>query len=147
MSATTATRPGIVTRGGRDYATPAEWSRMNPGTSADQVRRAAGLGLLGEDTDAITMSPNGKIKAYPLDALRAWEDSRAGEPDPGGRPTGDLSAVALDLKVSKMRVWRAVNAGLIRGEKDHFGVWRLDLESVERWQADGMPAPRATHHK
>lgn len=147
MSATTTTRPGIVTRGGRDYATPAAWARMTPGTSADQVRRAAGLGLLGEESDAIAMSPNGKIKAYPLDALKAWEDARAGDPDPGGRPSGDLSTVATDLKVSKMRVWRAVNAGLIDGQKDGAGVWRLDLESVAEWQAAGMPAPRAAHHK
>lgn len=147
MSATTATPADIVTRGGRDYATPAGWARMNPPTTADQVRRAAYLGLLGDANDYVAMSPNGKIKAYPLTALRAWEDSRAGEPDPGGRPTGDLSTVAADLKVSKMRVWRAVNAGLIRGEKDAAKVWRLDLESVAAWQAAGMPAPRAPHHK
>lgn len=147
MSATTATSPDIVTRGGRDYATPAGWARMNPTTTADQVRRAAYLGLLGDAADYIAMSPNGKIKAYPLTALRAWEDSRAGDPDPGGRPTGDLSTVAADLGVSKMRVWRAVTAGLITGEKDDFKVWRLDLESVAAWQAAGMPAPRAEHHK
>lgn len=147
MSATTTASPDIVTRGGRDYATPAGWARMNPGTTPDQVRRAAYLGLLGDSGDYIAMSPNGKIKAYPLTALRAWEDARAGEPDPGGRPTGDLATVAADLGVSKMRVWRAVAAGLIDGEKDAAKVWRLDLKSVAAWQASGMPAPRAEHHK
>lgn len=145
MNTATTTRSGIVTRDGRDYATPAAWARMTPGTTADQVRRAASLGAL--EGEAVTLSPNGKIKAYPIDVLTAWEAARAGDPDPGGRPSGDLSAVAADLKVSKMRVWRAVNAGIIDGEKDGFGVWRLDLASVEAWKAAGMPAPRAEHHK
>jgi hypothetical protein len=136
-----------VTRGGRDYATPAAWARLTPGTSADQVRRAASLGSLGPEGETVTLSPNGKIKAYPIDVLAAWEAARAGDSDPGGRPSGDLSAVAAKLGVSKMRVWRAVNAGLIDGTKDRFGVWQLEPESVERWQASGMPAPRAQHHK
>lgn len=147
MSAATTTRPGVITVGGRDYATPAAWSRMTPDTSADQVRRAAGSGLLGLDSEAVAVSPGGKIKAYPVDLLHAWEESRRGEPDPGGRPSGDLSTVAAELGVSKMRVWRAVNAGIITGEKDALGVWRLDLASVEDWRKAGMPAPRADGHR
>jgi hypothetical protein len=143
-AATTTERTGIITVGGRDYATPAAWSRMTPNTSADQVRRAAGMGVLGLDSDAVPVSPGGKIKAYPVDLLHAWEESRR---DPGGRPSGDLSTVAAELGVSKMRVWRAVNAGIITGEKDTLGVWRLDLASVEAWRKAGMPAPRADGHR
>ena len=147
MSAATITRPGIITVGGRDYATPAAWSRMKPGTSAEQVRRAVSAGALGLDAEAVAVSPGGKIKAYPVDLLHAWEETRTGEPDPGGRPSGDLSAVAAELGVSKMRVWRAANAGIITGEKDQLGVWRLELASVEAWRKAGMPAPRADGHR
>lgn len=136
---------GLVTIDGRDFATPAAWAAITPGTTAEQVRRAAMLGYLCE---AITLSPGGKIKAYPVDVLGEWETwRRSPEAATGGRRAGDCSTVAERCGVSKMRVWRAVRAGIIAAEKDDDGVWQLDGASVEAWRADGMPAPRASGHR
>lgn len=137
-------RTGVFTVDGRDYATPAAWASITPGTTPDQVRRAAMLGRLREP---IPVSPGGKIKAYPVDVLTEWERwRRSGEADTGGRRAGDISTVARRCGVPKMRVWRAVRAGLIAAEK-HRGVWELDEDSVAEWQAAGMPAPRASEHR
>lgn len=143
---TTATaHTGLVTVDGRDYATPAAWATITPGTQADQVRRAAMLGRLRE---AITVSPGGKIKAYPVDVLAEWETwRRSGEAPTGHRRAGDMSTVAKRCGVSKMRVWRAVRAGLILAVKDEGGTWQLDEDSVALWESDGMPAPRADGHR
>lgn len=144
MNTTAVRTPGIVTIGGRDYATPAAWSRATPGTSPEQVRRAAHVGQLGNET--VPMSPNGKIKAYPVDVLTAWEATRR-DTGPGGTPTDSPYAVARQLGVTRMRVWRALKAGLIKGTKDTTGAWRLDPASIEAWKHQGMPAPRPEHHK
>lgn len=144
MSAATIDR-GIVTIDGRDYATPAVWADIKPGTTAVQVRRAAADGANGLAAAAIPMSPGGKIKAYPVDLLEAWEAERGDGPGKG-QPVADCRTVAKRLKVSKMRVWRAVNAGLIKAARDEFGRWELDAVSVEQWQAAGMPGPRAHGH-
>jgi hypothetical protein len=142
---TATAHTGLVTVGGRDYATPAAWAAITPGTTPDQVRRAAMLGRL---PGGISVSPGGKITAYPVDVLGEWERRRrSGETDTGGRRAGDMSTVAAKLGVSKMRVWRAVRAGLIAAEKDDSGAWQLDAASVEAWAASGMPAPRASGHR
>lgn len=142
MSTATA-HTGLVTLDGRDYATPAAWSAITPGTAADTVRRAAMLGRLG---DSIAVSPGGKIKAYPVDVLAEWEAQRRAV-DARGRRAGDMSTVADRCGVSKMRVWRAVRAGLITAEKDQFGTWQLDEDSVASWERDGMPSPRVAGHR
>lgn len=138
---------GLVTIDGRDYATPAAWAAITPGTTAGQVRAAAMQGRCGAD-EAIPLSPGGKIKAYPVDRLGDWEQWRRTEgAGSAGRRAGDMSTVAARLGVSKMRVWRAVRAGLITAEKDTAGVWQLDEASVAAWEKAGMPAPRAEGHQ
>lgn len=143
---TTATaHTGLVTVDGRDYATPAAWATITPGTTTDQVRRAAMLGRL---RDAIAVSPGGKVKAYPVDVLAEWETwRRSGDAPTGHRRAGDMSTVAKRCGVTKMRVWRAVKAGLIGAEQDTEGVWQLDEDSVAAWEAEGMPAPRGPGHR
>jgi len=144
MSAATDQKNGVITIDGRDYATPAVWADMTPGVTADQVRRAVMIGEGGLADEAVPVSPGGKIKAYPVDLLAAWEATRD---DGRGQPRADCSTVAKACKVSKMRVWRAVNAGVIKAVRDDFGRWELDPSSVEQWKAAGMPGPRAAGHQ
>ena len=139
---------GLVTIEGRDYATPAAWAAITPGTTPDQVRRAAMLGRCRLAAEAIQLSPGGKIKAYPVDRLGEWETwRRSDDEDTGGRKAGDMSTVAARCGVTKMRVWRAVKAGIIAAEKDEAGTWQLDEASVASWESAGMPAPRAAGHQ
>jgi hypothetical protein len=145
VTTATSEKPGIVTIDGRDYATPAAWAAMTPGVSADQVRRAAMSDGTGLAAAAVPVSPGGKIKAYPVDLLAAWESTR--HETELGQPRADCSTVAAELNVSKMRVWRAVNAGVIKAVRDEFGRWLLDSASVEQWKAAGMPGPRAAGHQ
>lgn len=144
MSAATRQHHGVITIDGRDYATPAVWASMTATVSADQVRRAVMLNAAGLADTGVPVSPGGKIKAYPVDLLAEWEATRD---DGRGQPRADCSTIAKQLGVSKMRVWRAVNAGVIKATRDEFGRWELDPVAVEQWKAAGMPGPRASGHQ
>ena len=145
MTTATSEKTGLITIDGRDYATPAVWAAMTSGVTANQVRRAASADDTGLADAAVPVSPGGKIKAYPVDLLAAWETTR--HETELGQPRADCSIVAADLNVSKMRVWRAVNAGVIKATRDQFGRWELDPASVRQWKAAGMPGPRAAGHQ